>query len=339
MEKFFFVVLFLGTAVLLTACSETGGCGTCVPDGSKRSEICFDGIDNDHDGIIDCADPDCARSADCRTEICSNGIDDDQDGFIDCNDSECVGVAGCTGAAVERLCEDGLDNDGDGFVDCLDPNCFTHEACLGEVETDCEDGIDNDGDGLIDCADPRCRLLPICQSADGESNCADGIDNDFDGDTDCDDSDCEDHSACQPEVVPSVLSFRINSPYRAGYCRNETLGWRSGAECTGQVLLFTAIEGNTYFPNYTGSRCTATSLRTGEDVFSLRCVAGTDGLNCEAVCFAICGPERFANGTSQVTFICLLDSSDPDLRALAVDLSGDALADELYYTASPFEEF
>ncbi len=339
MEKLFVFLCVLGVAVFSTACSETGGCGTCVPDNGKRSEICNDGIDNDWDGAIDCADSGCDRSSFCRSEICDNGVDDDQDGFIDCNDPECVGVVGCTGANVERLCDDGFDNDGDGFVDCLDPNCFTHEACLGEVETDCEDGIDNDGDGSIDCADPHCQYLPICQSAEGESNCEDGIDNDFDNEVDCADADCEDDLACQPEIVPSLLSLQINSPYRAGYCRNEMTSWVSGSECTGKVLLFTAIEGNTYFPHYTGSRCSSTSLQTGEDVFSLRCVEGTDGLNCEAVCFAICGPERYTNGASQVTFICLLDSSNQDLRDLAVDLSGDALADELYYKASPFEAF
>ncbi len=48
-------------------------------------EDCFDGIDNDGDGDIDCLDPDC----NCDFEICDDGIDNDGDGDIDEDDSDC----------------------------------------------------------------------------------------------------------------------------------------------------------------------------------------------------------------------------------------------------------
>jgi len=57
-------------------------------------ENCSDGIDNDGDGKIDCADSDCANAPECRPrEICGNCIDDDGDGLVDGEDPDC-----CAGA-------------------------------------------------------------------------------------------------------------------------------------------------------------------------------------------------------------------------------------------------
>ena len=50
-------------------------------------EICANGIDDDGDGLIDEADPDCQSSE--EEEICDNGIDDDADGLIDDADPDC----------------------------------------------------------------------------------------------------------------------------------------------------------------------------------------------------------------------------------------------------------
>lgn len=58
--------------------------------------LCHDGIDNDGDGKIDCADPDCA--AYCVAENCQDGIDNDLNGLIDCADPACATDASCTGA-------------------------------------------------------------------------------------------------------------------------------------------------------------------------------------------------------------------------------------------------
>jgi hypothetical protein len=62
-------------------------------------EICDNGIDDDGDGQIDCADGDCATDPACNTspEICNNGIDDDGDGQIDCADGDCATAPNCTG--------------------------------------------------------------------------------------------------------------------------------------------------------------------------------------------------------------------------------------------------
>ena len=52
--------------------------------------------------------------------LCNNGIDDDGDGIIDCADGNCQFPTN-----IERGCNcyDGVDNDGDGKIDQADPNC------------------------------------------------------------------------------------------------------------------------------------------------------------------------------------------------------------------------
>ncbi len=106
-----------------------------------------------------CADPGCTAGF-CQPESdCNNGVDDDVDGAIDCADSDCASTTIC---AAESDCTDGVDNDGDGLTDCADPGCA---ATCESVETTCNDGVDNDGNGSTDCADPACAFacaLPAC---------------------------------------------------------------------------------------------------------------------------------------------------------------------------------
>jgi len=65
------------------ASSPIDGCSTNPP------EICNDGIDNDGDGLVDCADTDCADSPLCKKEICGDCIDNDGNGLTDYDDPAC----------------------------------------------------------------------------------------------------------------------------------------------------------------------------------------------------------------------------------------------------------
>jgi Putative metal-binding motif len=139
--------------------------GPAAVEGPTGAASCFDYSDNDCDGLVDHADPDCIGP-----EIC-NGFDDNNDGQIDegfmlgvsCSVGtgvcENFGVTVCKpdgsgttcnatpsspkveGPAGSAKCKDGLDNDCDGAIDLADSDCQTAELC---------DGIDNNGDGMID---------------------------------------------------------------------------------------------------------------------------------------------------------------------------------------------
>ncbi len=57
---------------------------------------CGDGFDEDHDGLTDCEDADCAVLPICRPEQdCSDGVDEDEDGSTDCEDEDCSGHEAC----------------------------------------------------------------------------------------------------------------------------------------------------------------------------------------------------------------------------------------------------
>jgi hypothetical protein len=88
-------------------CNKAAGCtwdrdaGMCVADVCvPEPEICDDGVDNDCDGAIDCAD-----TADCGNDpVC-----------------QCTPTPG--EETQELTCNDGIDNDCDGAVDGTDPDC------------------------------------------------------------------------------------------------------------------------------------------------------------------------------------------------------------------------
>lgn len=72
--------------------------------GCKTVEHCGDGIDNDDDDLIDCADFDCQDYYDadfygCVTEEsdCSDGVDEDYDSAVDCEDTDCSDDPDCEG--------------------------------------------------------------------------------------------------------------------------------------------------------------------------------------------------------------------------------------------------
>jgi hypothetical protein len=80
-------------------CSE-GLCAS-LPIENCPSEVCDDGVDNDGDGQVDCADPDCATNPVCKVEICGNCTDDDGDGLVDYEDADCCDDV--TALAIKRM--------------------------------------------------------------------------------------------------------------------------------------------------------------------------------------------------------------------------------------------
>ncbi len=127
-------------------------CGNGVVEGREE---CDDGNSVGGDGC----------SAYCTKEggeICGNYEDDDHDGLADCADPDCQGNPVC----FEPLenCHNAADDDGDGLIDCADPDCAETSFCL--PDEDCTNGIDDDHDGLTDCQEPDCAGLPVCGACD-----------------------------------------------------------------------------------------------------------------------------------------------------------------------------
>jgi hypothetical protein len=140
---------------------------------NEFGEGCFNGHDEDCDGLIDCQDPDCAAkcAAECvaTEDRCNDGLDNDCDMVIDCGDVNCGDECGGSGLCVAESCVDAVDNDCDGRADCGDVDCAGNEACGGAVcvppvlpDEYCWDGWDDDCDGFTDCVDPDCSMSTDC---------------------------------------------------------------------------------------------------------------------------------------------------------------------------------
>ena len=88
--------------------------GACIPSSEAN---CENGLDEDQDGLIDCADPDCGDRA-CGPNLhcwklacipnseldCADGADDDGDGLVDCEDvTDCKGKSCAGGGTCKQL--------------------------------------------------------------------------------------------------------------------------------------------------------------------------------------------------------------------------------------------
>ncbi len=191
--------------------TQAANCGSCttqcqaneecvVGKCTRRTETaCNDNLDNDNNGLTDCADPSCKDQScgqGCACDghqksefICDDTVDNDGDTKTDCDDSDCAGRScgpGCQcgtdgGVKRESDCFDAKDNDGDGFIDCADPDC------LGNYCTDTSMGL------YFTCAPGgvcNCNGGQMIQEAT-RVFCSDGIDNDCDGVKDCGDPHCD----------------------------------------------------------------------------------------------------------------------------------------------------
>jgi hypothetical protein len=135
------------------------------------NEICNNNIDDNFNGLIDCADSVCTNSPVCappQNEICNNGIDDNQNGFTDCADSACSNTASCVPTLIE-ICGNGIDDNNNNLIDCADSACVNNQACKspgggGSITPPemCSNGFDDDNNGKVDCADSACIGYPGC---------------------------------------------------------------------------------------------------------------------------------------------------------------------------------
>ena len=130
----------------LCAIESQASCAAPLPpaNGGTQGSYCGDGTCDSDETACDCAD--CVVP-----EVCDDGIDNDCDLDLDCADSECSSDPACTcGNATceppsessctcpddcglpdttESSCTDGIDDDCDEAVDCDDADCSEDAAC------------------------------------------------------------------------------------------------------------------------------------------------------------------------------------------------------------------
>jgi hypothetical protein len=192
-----------------------------------------DGLDDDGDTIVDCADADCCGDPACaavlREGACDDGVDGDCDTLFDCVDAaDCATDPAC---AAGEDCDSGVDDDGDTDVDCADADCCGDPACAAVLrERSCSNGIDEDCDTLVDCEDADdCDTDPACRVEE----CANGVDDDGDGDADCLDADCCVDAAC---LAPPGEAERVEVRRDASSREAMVVTWRDDGSDPGVVF-------------------------------------------------------------------------------------------------------
>jgi hypothetical protein len=105
------------------ACAADGSCQITAIPGCQRCETATDCDDHDNCTLESCTGGVCSHSknpqCDLTPEVCDNGKDDDGDGLIDCADPDCANAPNC----VHEICGNCIDDDHNGLVDYEDPAC------------------------------------------------------------------------------------------------------------------------------------------------------------------------------------------------------------------------
>ena len=166
---------------------DQGYAGVCLP--GTAPEYCDNQVDDNGDGLVDCADPQCSHAPTCPEVACDDWSDNEYDGATDCGDTDCQGTAACTpgAAATGAPC--------DASNQCAatggDPTCLTEwtwgwpsgycaEFC-SLAANDCAPGATcldlglSSGNGVCfaDCTtNADCRAGYSCLDVGGQSICA-----------------------------------------------------------------------------------------------------------------------------------------------------------------------
>lgn len=257
-----------------TAASDARPYDSTVSPGNHES--CFDLRDNDQDGYVDLADPECVATKDddgdgyCPVGRDLNGDADCTDpgenyGVSDCNDSDPAWGPQMAEIYIPDLepgrCFDLDDNDCDGKVDLADLDCFYVFDKDGDGICGHGDDVNHDGDcldldeqvlGGDDCDDDD-----PARASNHIENCSNGIDDDCDSLVDAADptcfcqldSECPAAPDCQIAHCMSGACVNVadtacvdfSSRRSSGMCSVEAAESRTGGRPASAFGLFAAF--------------------------------------------------------------------------------------------------
>jgi hypothetical protein len=130
-------------------------CPSKEANGGSSELKCHDLVDNDMNGLLDCADTTCSRDNNCIARNTFNGE---------------TGVYEKELNFVSALCHDGIDNNGNNLIDCADNDCRNELMCKNLVGVGTggngTGGNDNNSDsGSGTCSDPQYTTQSACRNA------------------------------------------------------------------------------------------------------------------------------------------------------------------------------
>jgi hypothetical protein len=263
---------------------------------------------------------DAADIRETSARACANGLDDDGNGQVDCADPACAGSGACE--ATEESCHDGVDNDGNQAADCQEAGCRAAGFC-NTFAADCQVAPQQGcpvgmacyraSVGTSTAVETRCRIAGVGQAGTacngdaigalgaGDAHpCATGYACSFFGSSDgicgayCNsDGECPAGAICAPS--PTVTGH-------AGICTTPC-NPVSGNGCpSAQYSCFSFHETGTAFESG-GARfaCYSASRRHGRAVEAQACAdpptaATPDGM--------VCGPGTVCVGTTPGAGVC-----------------------------------
>jgi spore coat protein A len=137
-------------------------CGDALCEGAEDIATCAN----------DCAPPPPTCVPTEPSEVsCFNGLDDDCDLAVDCADTDCDGTLGAPTSCGTGVCQSSgnLSCSGGSQTDTCTPGTPGVEGPFGDAT--CGDGLDNDCDGLTDADDPDCQQAADCSQYDTRNSC------------------------------------------------------------------------------------------------------------------------------------------------------------------------